>query len=139
MTAEGEQRKVDAEIDGELFWALRGGGGGYAIVTALHIELVPVAELYAGTLIFAAELGAGAIRAYRDWAAGLPDDVTSTVRFLHPPPIPDVPEPLRDRALLTIGAAVIGGLEDGERTIAPLRQLGEPIIDTRSRRSPLPA
>jgi FAD/FMN-containing dehydrogenase len=130
VTADGEQRKIDAETDSDLFWALRGGGGGYAIVTALHVELAPVAELYAGALIFAAELGAGAIRAYRDWAAGLPDEVTSTVRFLNPPPIPDVPEPLRGRALLTIGAAVIGSRENGERTIAPLRELGQPIIDT---------
>ncbi len=130
VTADGEQRKVDAEADAELFWALRGGGGGYAIVTALHIGLAPVAEVYAGALIFAAELGAGAIRAYRDWAAALPDEVTSTVRFLNPPPIPDVPEPLRGRALLTIGAAVIGSQQDGERTIAPLRELGEPILDT---------
>ena len=63
---------VDAENDADLFWALRGGGGGYAIVTALHLELLPIAELYAGTLIFPAELGADAIRAYRDWAASAP-------------------------------------------------------------------
>ena len=130
VTAGGEARRVDAETDADLFWALRGGGGGYAIVTALHLDLVPIAELYAGALLLPAELGADAVRAYRDWATDVPDEVTSIVRFLHLPPIPEVPEPLRDRPLLTIGAACIGSQAEGEETIAPLRELGEPIMDT---------
>jgi hypothetical protein len=130
VTADGEQRTVDAENEPDLFWALRGGGGGYAIVTALQLRLVPIAEIYAGALLFPAALGTDAVRAYRDWAAGVSDDVTSVVRFVTPPPIPDVPEPIRDKPLLTIGAACIGGEAEGERTIAPLRELGEPIMDT---------
>ncbi len=129
VTAEGELRTIDADHDGELFWALRGGGGSYAIVTALQTELVPLAEVYAGTLIFPAELGTEAIRGYRDWAAGVGEEVSSVVRFLRPPPLPDVPEPLRGRALLTIGVACIGNQEHGEATVAPLRALGEPIMD----------
>jgi hypothetical protein len=89
-----------------------------------------VAELYAGTMLFPAEVGADAVRAYRDWAADVPDDVMSIVRFLRPPPVPDVPEPLRDKPLLTIGAACIGTREEGERTVAPLREIGETIMDT---------
>jgi hypothetical protein len=56
--------------------------------------------------------------------------VTSRGRFLRPPPMPDVPEPLRDRPLWTVTAACIGGREEGEAAIAPLRELGEPIMDT---------
>ncbi|MGH2992782.1 MAG: FAD-binding oxidoreductase [Solirubrobacterales bacterium] len=130
VTADGEARRVDAENDADLYWALRGGGGGYAIVTALHLSLLPIAELYAGALILPAELGAEAVRAYRDWAATVPDEVTSIVRFLRPPPLPDVPEPLRDRPLLTIGAACIGSDAEGQKMIAPLREIGEPIMDT---------
>jgi hypothetical protein len=130
VSAEGEQRTVDAENDADLFWALRGGGGGYAIVTALRLRLIPIAEIYAGALVFPAELGADAVRAYRDWAAGVPDDVTSVVRFLTPPPIPDVPEPIRGRPLLTIDGACIGSKADGEAIVAPLRELGETIMDT---------
>ncbi len=130
VTADGEQRRIDGDTDAELFWALRGGGGDFAVVTALHVELVPVGDVYAGALVYPAELGAEAIRAYRDWAAGVGEEVTSIVRFLRPPPLPDVPEPLRDRALLTIGAACVGSQADGERTVAPLRELGEPIVDT---------
>jgi FAD/FMN-containing dehydrogenase len=130
VTADGEQRRVDADTEPDLFWALRGGGGGYAIVTALEVALLPISEVYAGALIFPAELGVEAVRAYRDWTRTLPDEVTSIGRFLRPPPLPDVPEPLRDRPLWTVTAACIGSREDGERQVAPLRELGEPIMDT---------
>jgi hypothetical protein len=130
VTADGEPRRVDCDNDADLFWALRGGGGGYAIVTAMHLELVPISELYAGELVLPAEVGVDGLRAYRDWAATTPDDVTSIARFLRPPPLPDVPEPIRDRPLLTLGAACIGSREEGERAIAPLREIGEPIMDT---------
>jgi FAD/FMN-containing dehydrogenase len=130
VTADGEPRTVDAENDADLFWALRGGGGGYAIVTALNLDLVPIADIYAGALLFPATVGTEGIRAYRDWADGVSDDVTSVVRFLRPPPVPDVPEPLRNVPLLTIDAACIGGQAEGEATIAALREIGEPIVDT---------
>ena len=130
VTADGEARTVDGENDPDLFWALRGGGGGYAIVTALHLDLVPVSDVYAGALLFPAVVGADAVRLYRDWAAGVSDDVTTVVRFITPPPIPDVPEPLRGTPLLTIDGACIGDQASGEATIAPLREIGEPIMDT---------
>lgn len=130
VTSEGDARTVDPGNDPDLFWALRGGGGGYAVVTAMRLELLPIAEVYAGSLLFPAEVGAEAVRAYREWAAGVPDEVTSVVRFLTPPPIPDVPEPLRGTPLLTIGAACIGSQAEGEATIAPLREIGETIMDT---------
>jgi FAD binding domain len=130
VTADGEQRRVDADNEPDLFWALRGGGGGYALVTALHLDLLPVAEAYAGALLLPSELGADAVRAYRDWASDVPDEITSGLRFLHLPPIPEVPEPLQDRPLIMIIAASIGSREEGEKAIAPLRELGEPVMDT---------
>lgn len=130
VSAEGEALTVDADNDADLFWALRGGGGGYAIVSALHLDLLPIAEVYAGALLFPAAVGAEGVRRYRDWAASMPEEVTSVVRFLRPPPLPDVPEPLRDTPLLTIDAACIGSKEEGERLIAPLREIDEPIMDT---------
>ncbi len=130
VDAEGEPRTVDADNDPDLFWALRGGGGGYGIVVALHVALLPIAEVYAGALVFPAEVGAEAVRRYRDWAIGLGDEVTSIVRFITPPPIPDVPEPIRGKRLLTIDAACIGAREQGEAIVAPLREIGETIMDT---------
>ncbi|HYQ79437.1 MAG TPA: FAD-binding oxidoreductase [Solirubrobacterales bacterium] len=130
VTADGEARTVDAESDPDLFWALRGGGGDYGVVTALHVNLVPVADVYAGALLFGAEVGAAGVRAYRDWTAGVSEDVTSIIRFLRPPDIPDVPEFLRGKALLAVDAVCIGDQAAGEAAIAPLREIGEPILDT---------
>src|SRR5260221_8093739 len=62
--ADGEARQVDAGNDADLFWALRGGGGGYAVITALHLDLLPIAEIYAGALVFPAGVGAEAVRTY---------------------------------------------------------------------------
>jgi FAD/FMN-containing dehydrogenase len=130
VTADGEARTVDAESDPDLFWALRGGGGDYGVVTALRVNLVPVADVYAGALLFPAEVGAAGVRAYRDWAAGVSEDVTSIIRFLRPPDIPDVPEFLRGKALVAIDAACIGDQAAGEAAVAPLHEIGEPILDT---------
>jgi len=78
VTADGEARTVDTGSDPDLFWALRGGGGGYAIVTALHLELLPVAEAYAGGLLFPSEIGADGLRLYRDWAANAPEEAATS-------------------------------------------------------------
>ncbi len=99
-------------------------------MTAIHVDLVPISEVYGGALIFPGEVGVDGLRAYRDWAAGVPDEVTSLARLLHLPPIPEVPEELRDRPLLFIAAACIGSKEEGEGAIAPLREIGEPVMDT---------
>jgi len=130
VTADGEARTVDAATDPDLFWALRGGGGGYAVVTALHVELVPVSEAYGGALLFPPELAADAIRAYRDWTAGAPEEVGSMVRMLNLPPIPDIPEPLRGKKWVAIAAACIGSRDEGEKAIEPLRAIGDPAVDT---------
>ncbi|HEX7246354.1 MAG TPA: FAD-binding oxidoreductase [Solirubrobacterales bacterium] len=130
VTADGEPRTVDAENDPDLFWALRGGGGGSAIVVALHFELLPFAEAYGGALLFPAAVGAEAVRAYRDWTATVGEEVTSVVRFVTPPPIPDVPEPLRGTPLLTIDGARVGDEEAGRAAFAPLYEIAEPMMDT---------
>ena len=130
VTADGELRQVDSKTNPDLFWALRGGGGGYAIVTALHLGLLEIAEVYAGVLIFPAELGAPAIRTYRDWTEKVPEELTSNLRFLRPPPLPMVPEPLRGKPLIVIGISYIGSESEGEKLIKPIRGIGERIMDT---------
>jgi hypothetical protein len=130
VPADGEPRTVDASTDPDLFWALRGGGGGYAIVTALHIDLLPISEAYAGALLFPPELTADGVRAYRDWTANAPEEIGSMVRMLNLPPIPDIPEPVRGKKWLAISAVVIGSEDEGKQAIAPLREIGEPAMDT---------
>jgi hypothetical protein len=130
VAADGEARTVDAGSEPDLFWALRGGGGGYAIVTALHVELLPISEAYAGAILFPAELAQDGLRAYRDWTATVPEEVGSMARLMNLPPIPDVPEVIRGKKFLAIAATCIGSQEEGEKLIAPLREIGEPLMDT---------
>jgi hypothetical protein len=129
VAADGEPRTVDANSDPDLFWALRGGGGGYAIVTALHVDLFPVTEVYAGGLLFPPDVTEAGVRRYRDWTAEAPEEVGSMVRMLNLPPIPDIPEEIRGKKWLAITACCIGSKEEGEKLIAPLREIGEPAMD----------
>jgi hypothetical protein len=130
VTADCEPRTVDAASDPDLFWALRGGGGGYAIVTALHVELLPIAEAYAGGILFPPELTADGLRAYRDWCSEAPEEVGSMVRMLNLPPIPDIPEEIRGKKWFAVTVVSIGSEEEGKERIAPLLEIGEPVMST---------
>jgi FAD/FMN-containing dehydrogenase len=130
VTADGEPRTVDAASDPDLFWALRGGGGGYAIVTGLHLELLPISDSYGGALLLPAELTHDALHVYYEWARRVPEEVSSMIRMMNLPPIPDVPEVIRGKKFLQIAATCIGTKDEGEAAIGPLRKIGEPLMDT---------
>ena len=129
VTADGELVRADAEQEADLFWALRGGGA-YGVVTALELELQNVPALFGGSLLWPADRGGEVLRAYRDWAAAAPVDVTSDVRYQNLPPLPVVPEELRGKSLVRVDAAFLGAATPGEKLIAPLRALGDPVMDT---------
>ena len=86
VTADGELRRVDADNEPELFWALRGGGGNFGVVTALEFRLFPISEVYAGALFFPWERSAEVLHAWRNWIRTVPDEVTSVGRILQFPP-----------------------------------------------------
>ena len=130
VTAAGDLVRADRETEADLFWALRGGGGSFGVVTALELELFETPAIYAGSIMWAAERGAEVFDAYRTLAAQLPPEFTSGVRLLSLPPIPEVPEPLRGRALVDVTGAFLGAEEQGRELLAPLRELGDPVIDT---------
>jgi FAD/FMN-containing dehydrogenase len=129
VTADGEHVRADANRNAELFWALRGGGGSFGVVTALEFRLYPIESAYAGMLIWDRELADPVLRRWAQWAPGAPDDVTTAFRILNLPPIPDIPEMLRGRSVVVIDGAVLGSDEAGEAAIAELRSLS-PEIDT---------
>ena len=131
VTADGGKRRVDADNDADLFWALRGGGGSFGVVTAIEFDLAELPEVFAGSAIYPADEGSSEIiNRYFEWASALPDEVTSIVRFLHLPPLPQIPEPLQDRPLITLGACYAGPESVGAELVQPIRELGEPVMDT---------
>ncbi|HEY6779914.1 MAG TPA: FAD-binding oxidoreductase [Thermoleophilaceae bacterium] len=130
VTADGESRRVDHEGEPELFWALRGGGGSFGAVTAVEFELVELPEVYAGALFWPAAASAEVLHAYREWARAVPEQLTSIIRLLRLPPLPEVPEPLRDTPVIDLGFAYAGDPAEGEQLIRPLRELAPTLIDT---------
>jgi hypothetical protein len=129
VTADGRLRRVDHDNDRDLFWALRGGGGSFGVVTAMEIALYPMRELYAGAMFWDWSRASEVLHAWREWTLTVPEEVTSSARILQLPPIPEIPEPLRGRSVVTIDAAVIGDRAFGAETVQALRDLA-PEIDT---------
>jgi FAD/FMN-containing dehydrogenase len=129
VNADGDHVRVDADHEPELFWALRGGGGSFGIVTAVEFSLFPVSEVYAGILFFPLERGRELLRAWRRWVEDVPEEVTSVGRFLQIPPIPDIPEHLRGRSFAVVEATFLLEQSEAEELLRPLRELG-PAMDT---------
>lgn len=128
VTADGEFRSVTPDTD--LFWALRGGGGNFGVVTGLEFGLFPVAQFYGGGLYFATDHIPAVLRTYREWTATVPDRMTSSIGLIPLPNMPAVPEILRGRHVAHVRVAYAGTVEDGERLVAPLRALGPRLVDT---------
>ena len=135
VTADGEFVRADPHNHADLFWALRGGGGNFGVVTAIEFRLYEVDELYAGWLIFPWKRSAEVLKAWNDLLPTFPDELTSIGRILQLPPLPEIPEPLRGAKIVVIEAAFLGSEEDGARLLRPLRKLG-PIADTFAAVSP---
>jgi FAD/FMN-containing dehydrogenase len=129
VNADGDLVRADADRNRDLFWALRGGGGSFGVVTALEFKLYPIAEVYAGVLFFPLERGTEVLRAWRRWVDTVPDEVTSVGRFLQFPPIPDIPEPLRGGSFAVVEAVSLLGKDGTDELLSPLRAL-EPEMDT---------
>jgi FAD/FMN-containing dehydrogenase len=129
VTAKGERLRADADTEPELFWALRGGGGRFAIVTAVELEAHPVADVSAGMLVWPAEQAAAVLEQFRRWTVDAPESLGAVFRYLDLPPIDAVPPPLRGRNVAVI-AAHLGSEQDGRRMIEPLRAFNGSVLDT---------
>jgi FAD/FMN-containing dehydrogenase len=135
VTADGRLHRVDHDHDAELFWALRGGGGNFGIVTALEVQLYSIPEIYAGVLFFPWERSAEVLHAWNAWTPTVPDEVTSVGRILQFPPLPELPEPLRGQKFAVVEAVYMGDEASGAELLRPLRELG-PALDTFATVSP---
>jgi FAD/FMN-containing dehydrogenase len=132
VNAEGDPIRADAERHADLFWALRGGGGSFGVVTALEFELYPITHVQAGILFFPLDRGAEVLRAWRRWIDRVPDEVTSVGRFLRLPPLAQIPEPLRGGSFAIVEAVSLLGEDATDELLRPLRDLG-PKMDTFAR------
>ncbi len=129
VTVDGREVRADATQNTDLLWASRGGGGNFGVVTALEFDLHPVGpEVVAGLLMWPADAAADITRAYRDWAAGAPDELGSGVVIINAPPAPFVPEHLQMQPVVGVAVCWNGDHADGTDYTAALRELA-PVVD----------
>jgi FAD/FMN-containing dehydrogenase len=127
VTADGTPRRL--EPGDELFGAVLGSAGNFGVVTALEVELFPIATVYGGQLVFDTPLIGEALETWRRVTAEAPEELTSSVTLIGFPDLPQLPPPLRGRYVASFRIAYNGPAEQGERLVAPLRAVGDRIKD----------
>jgi FAD/FMN-containing dehydrogenase len=128
--ADGRPVTATADRNADLFWALRGGGGNFGVVTALEFRLHPVPEVYAGAAYFPVDRAAETIARYRDWVATVPDELSTAVLLRRMPDTDDVPAPVRGRRVLMVKAMYAGDAVQARRLLRPLWSVaGTPLRD----------
>jgi hypothetical protein len=127
VTADGEFRRVDADHEPDLFWAIRGGGGNLGVATRFHYRLHPVPEFVGGMLILPAT--ADVVAGFMAAAAAAPEELSAIANVMNCPPMPMVPEEHHGKMVILAFMAYAGDAEAGERTLAPFRALATPLVD----------
>jgi FAD/FMN-containing dehydrogenase len=129
VTADGRLLRASETEHADLFWAVRGGGGNFGIITSFEFRLEPAGTILGGGVFYPATDAARIIRAAADYAAQAPDELTTMVFVLHAPPLPFIPEDRVGELSVLVAFCYVGDLAEGERVVAPLRTLAEPIVD----------
>jgi hypothetical protein len=129
VTADGRLLRVDADHEPDLFWALRGGGGNFGVVTAVEFSVFPLDQLYAGVMLFGFDQAADVLHAWTSLLADAPDELMSWAALLHLPDLPFVPEPMRGGSFAAVFGAFLGDETHGARLLSSVRQL-RPMMDT---------
>jgi FAD/FMN-containing dehydrogenase len=130
VTAQGSVVRASTHEHPDLFWALRGGGGNFGVVTSFEFALHSLGPtVMAGPVFWAADDTVDVLRFYRDFVANAPDELGSVVRLGTVPPLPGIPENLHWRPALAVGCCYAGAVDEGERALRALRQFGTPLVD----------
>jgi hypothetical protein len=130
VTAEGELVHASESENPELFWGLRGGGGNFGVVTSFEYRLHQVGPvLMAGPVFYSGDRAAEMLRFYREFTQGLPDEATTLLNLTTAPPAPFLPEEIHGKPVCVLVGVYAGPVAEGERVLAPMRELGDPVAD----------
>jgi FAD/FMN-containing dehydrogenase len=127
VTADGQIRYVDAENHPDLFWAIRGGGSNFGVVTHFKFRLHEVDTVVGGVLILPARVDV--ITAFAALSEAAPEELSSIVNIMPAPPMPFIPAEYHGQIVTMATMVYTGDIEEGLRVVAPFRQLAEPIVD----------
>jgi FAD/FMN-containing dehydrogenase len=129
VTADGTFRTVSKDQHPDLFWAIRGGGGNFGVVTTFEFQLHPVSTVYGGPIFYPVEHTEKLLRFYRDYMRQAPDEMSAFFSFHQGPPAPFIPEHLHWVPMVAIVTCYSGPLEQGEEIVRPLKEIVEPAVD----------
>jgi FAD/FMN-containing dehydrogenase len=130
VTADGELVKATDEENSDLFWALRGGGGNFGVVTSFEYALHPVGpEVIAGLIVHPFDDAAGLLRRYRDVVTAAPDALTAWVVMRKAPPLPFLAQSVHGKEVVVIAVCYTGDPAGAEKALRPLREIGTPHAD----------
>ncbi len=132
VTGSGQVVRASGSENPDLFWAIRGGGGSFGVVTSLTFRALRLTHAHAGVMVWDATHAAELLPRWARWAADAPEEVTTSFRLMSLPPIEAIPEPFRGRQLVIIDGAVSGDDERARHVLDPLRTL-PPEVDTFAR------
>ncbi|RYU10194.1 FAD-binding oxidoreductase [Nocardioides iriomotensis] len=130
VCADGQVRTASADTNPDLFWALRGGGGNFGVVTSFTFRCHPVGPTVAFAGVFhPVEDAENVYRRFRDWAATAPDEVSALIGCTTLPPSEHTPPEIHDTPFVVTGAVYSGDPDEGMRVLQPLRDIGTPLVD----------
>jgi FAD/FMN-containing dehydrogenase len=130
VTADGRLRRASADENEDLFWAVRGAGSNFGVVTSFEFEAHPVGPMVmVGAVFYAAEDAPTVFPAWRDYMAEAPDELSSLAIFWNVPAAEPFPPEHHGKPVFIVAAPYAGPVEDGEAVVQPLRELAEPLID----------
>lgn len=128
VTAAGDIVTASETDHPDLFWAIRGGGGNFGIVTEFTFRMAPIAQIIGGDLVL--PVSRDVVRGYLEYSSTAPDDLSTLANVMFAPPLPFMPEEWVGKPVLWIIGCWSGSLEDSEQAFAPLRALATPVVDT---------
>lgn len=127
VTADGRSVRANAAENTDLFWALRGGGGNFGVVTQFEFALHPVGpDVLAGLIVYPFDQARDVLKRYREFVQTAPEELNVWVVLRKAPPLPFLPEAVHGREILALAVFYSGDPSEGEGRIAPLRRFGTP-------------
>lgn len=130
VTADGEAVQASENENAELFWAIRGGGGNFGVVTQFDFRLHPVGpEVVAGLIVHPADDIRGLLKEYREVAAAAPNELSTWVVLRKAPPLPFLNESVHGKLVVVMAVCYTGAATEAERVLAPVRAMGNPHAD----------
>jgi len=130
VLASGELVRASADRNADLFWAIRGGGGNFGVVTSFDFRLHPIGpEVLAGLVVHPGSDARMVLQGYRSALRSAPDELTCYAVLRKAPPLPFLPPEIHGKEVLILAMCYAGDPKQGQRALAPLRALGHPIAD----------